>query len=445
MRMKLDFDRDDALDDQARLDKVAETARLLCPHCGSLIDDAQRDTMVDRGVWVFEGQAISEDGTVTGAPIDHDTAGFWIHGTMSKVVSLAALAKEYVSALVVFERTRDPQRLKRATVKSLGEVYEGGGARGFDPKRLKERADEAPAEDRFDRGTVPDEVFFVTAAVDVGGTKFDVIIIGWDLEGRSWIIDRFTIKQRPDGHGNMIDLRPRERIEDWDVIRTQVLNRTLPLALDETLRMPVAAVAIDDGDGNATWKAREFARRMALAKQHWGKAPFWQKVRLVKGASKASAPMLPVKPTPVNVDEDGREVKPSVDEWLLGVWRLKEQTLERLALDEDGPGFVRFADGLPASTYEEFGGEALVDGKWERRGPNESLDLFGYAEAARLMLKPDRKEIAWDTRVPQWARPVPISSPGRVSPDGTPLTSAQAPAKQKKTLFDRFDRLNAGD
>jgi phage terminase large subunit GpA-like protein len=349
-----------------------------------------------------------------------------------------------VSALIAFERTRNPQRLKRATVKSLGEVYEGG-AKGFDPKRLQERAGEVPVDDRFEIDTVPDEVRFITAAVDVGGSKFDVMIIGWDLEGRSWIISRFTIRQRMVGR-NMIDIRPRERIEDWDVLVEQVLDRILPLASNPDLRMPVAAVAIDDGDGNATWKAREFARRCALRRHHWGlKAPFWQKVRLVKGASRATAPQLPLKPTPVNVDEDGREVKPSVDEWILGVSKLKEQTLERLALDEDGPGFVRFADGLPASTFEEFGGEALVDGKWERRGPNETLDLFGYAEAARLMFKPDRREIAWDTRPPQWARPVPTNSPGHGTQTGSPLTSAEAPAKPKKSLLDRFDALNSGD
>jgi hypothetical protein len=33
---------------------------------------------------------------------------------------------------------------------------------------------------------------------------------------------------------------------------------------------------------------------------------------------------------------------------------------------------------------------------------------LAYAEAVRLMLRPDRSDIKWDIRPPIWARPVPI-------------------------------------
>jgi phage terminase large subunit GpA-like protein len=107
----------------------------------------------------------------------------------------------------------------------------------------------------------PSEVKFITAAVDVGIGKFDVSFRGWDLEARSWWIDRYTIKHRtwPDGIDR--DIRTRERIEDWWVLIDKVLTRKFPIMGLEGWAMPVAVMTVDVGDGNVTWKGREFARR----------------------------------------------------------------------------------------------------------------------------------------------------------------------------------------
>lgn len=439
--MPLIYDRQDDLGQDEMLDLVAQSAGLRCPHCGKVNLEADKRPMLDAGEWIFAGQVIDRDGKVMGDPRESESAGFWIHGAMSPMVSHAELARGYVAALVHFERTRQPERLKEWTVKSLGPVYEGTGAgAAINPQLLRERAQEVARAEGFRAGLIMDEILFVTSAVDVGGSKFDVMIIGWDIEGRWWVIERFTIRQRMVG-GRMVDIRPAERIEDWDVLREQVLERVLPLQRDPDQRMPVAAMAIDTGDGHVTWKAREFARRMSR-RQFWGAASApWHKVRLIKGATKKTAPELPVRPREVSKDEHGHAVKPTVLEYDLGVHLLKTQAVERLAVTEDGPGYGRFAEDLPASTFEEFVGEVLVDDDWERRGPNESLDLFGYNEAVRLMLKPDRAEIQWHIaeRRPVWARPVPI--------DATPKTPAATDAAGDATVptkpASRIDRLAA--
>lgn len=443
-RMTLDYTRETGLSDDDMLDRVAASAGLKCPHCGQKAADIHKPEMLLRGVWVHEGQAIRADGAVTGEPRSKQVMGFWIHGTMSPWVSLGDLARRYVAALLVFERTRKPTRLREVTAKVLGEVYEGGSASaGLEAVTLAQR------ERGFEAGTVPDEVRFVTAAVDVGKRKFDVMIVGWDLEGRSWIIDRFTIWTRRVGKRD-VEIRPAERIEDWNVIEEQVLLRELPLASDPALRMPIAGVAVDTGGsaGNkdsdeptgVTWKAREFARRMALKGHFWGtrSAP-WHKVRLIKGAKSADAPEIPVKGREISKDEQGRPVSPVLLEWDLGVFNLKSQSLERLAEEEGGPGHVSFAEGLPRSAFDEFLGEVLIDGKWERRGPNESLDLFGYAEAVRLMLRPDRSAIKWDQRYPSWATPVPIADDEEPEPVSQLVAAA---ATQKMSPIDRLAALN---
>lgn len=425
MYMRLEYDRLPDADDIDMLDHVKATAGLACPHCGVVIrDDEEHEykaQMNSAGVWVHEGQVISPKGKVSGAIKPNDTAGFWIHGTMSPFFRWGQLAKEYVEALLKYERSKDTTAISEFTAKSLGEVYLGVGKkkRVLDAKLLREKAADEELNPYFERGTCPPEVDFITAAVDVGGRKFDVAIWGWDLENRSWLIDRFTLFQAKDGR----DLRPPERQEDWTVIRDQLLKHLVPLAEDPEYGMPIACVAVDTGGsgnndenadekGGVTWKAREFARRMAKSGDS-GRNGY--RLMLIKGGTAKKAPEIgPARE--INKDAEGRKLNPPVKEYTLNVDKLKMLSIERLATDDGGPGQVHYADKLPKSAFDELCGEQLIDGVFHRRGANETLDLFGYAEAARILLQPERADIRWyddergPARRPVWARPVRIAS-----------------------------------
>lgn len=441
-RWTLVYERLVGVSDDEMLDHVEASAGLKCPHCGKKAAEVHKPVMLARGRWVHEGETIAPDGTVTGEPRSRKVLGFWIHGTMSPWVAWGDLARRLVAALVVFERTKKSERLREVTAKVLGEVYEGAGAAGrvVDPVKLRERAE---AGEPIEMGTVPDWVLFCTASVDVGGSKFDVLIRGWDLEGRSHVIDRFTIYQRAilsAGRRQMRDIRTAERQDDWLELEEQVLKRRIPLQSDPLMALPIAGMAVDTGDGHVTWKAREFARQMARKGYHWGRAPnAWQRVRLIKGAKSPLAPELPNVPREVNKDERSQAVSPSVLEYDLGVHKLKELAVDRLAESEGGPGQVTFADGLPRSCFDELGGEVLIDGAWERRGPNETLDLMAYDEAVRQMLRPERADIVWEPveRRPIWARPVPIT--GEIELETTPDAALATP---KPSGIDRLAALN---
>jgi phage terminase large subunit GpA-like protein len=447
MYMRLEYERDDELDDDELLDRVRDTAGLGCPHCGKRIADKHKHSMNLAGKWVFAGEIITPDGRVTGKTKPGDTAGFWIHGTMSPFYSWGQLAREYVEVLLHYERTRNPQPLAEFSAKNLGIVYEGSGpgSRVLNPKLLAQRVADIELNPAFARGTCPPRVDFITASVDVGGRKFDYAIWGWDLEGRSWLIERDTIRTNAEGR----ELRPPERQEDWTVIRDVLLKRVVPLSEDPSLGMPIACVSVDTGgSGNpnqdepkngVTWKAREFARRMARSGDSGIKG---YRLMLVKGAAGKTGPEV-ASPREINKDAEGHPMKPAVKEFTLNVFRLKMQAIERLAVEDAGPGQVHFASGLPKSTYDELCGEVMIDGKFERRGANEALDLFVYAEAARVSLQPERAEIRWfddargPARRPVWARPVPIDE-----------TAGEAvPKKQKKrrpatTSRERLAELN---
>lgn len=426
-----DAERDDAI-------KLAQrTAGLGCPHCGVVItEDAKRHQMIDLGQWMHRGQWLDVELGICGEREPNPAMGFWIHGTMSKMITNAEMARDLEGARQAWRKTRKVDRLREVTAKVMGEVFEGTGNAGqLDGAELKRRRDAREDADRFAIGTVPREVLFLTQSVDVGGGRFDVGLWGWDAEGRSWLIDRMVLRERRHTDGVVRDLRPGERIEDWHVLDEHI-DRHVPLADDSDKALPVALTLIDAGDGNVTWKAYEYARRMTS--RRWGQ---FSAVRVIKGSTSATAAPLPAGGTTVAKDQNGRAVHPVIRLWVLGVHQLRELAVERLGVIDGGPGQAFFADGISQKHLDEFFGERLIAGQWVRSGDNESLDLFGYAEAARLMLEPDRKTIDWTNanRRPQWARPINLSPEG--GDQAAPVSGAGVDEAPKSRLS-RFDALN---
>lgn len=448
----LSYQRDDTIGMDERLAMAERTAGMGCSHCGCVLSDKQRFAMIDEaareGWWMHRGQRLDPVEGIQGEPEPHTKRGFWVHGLMLKVNTAAELAKGLEEVLLKFERSGGSREATKAVrefmSKHLGEIFEGkAGLSGVTAATLVSRSRKERA---VELGVFPAEALFITAAVDVGAGKFDVSFRAWDLESRSWWIDRLTIRQRLWDDGRLRDIRTRERVEDWEAaLIDDVILRTFPIAGNEDWVMPVAAVAVDVSDGNVTWIGREFARRCLLRGLYWGtRANPWSRVRLIQGSRNAAAPELPDKATKIERDENGRPVKPVVQEWTLGVHKLKELTLERLAVNDGGPGQCYFAPDIGSDYFDEYFNEPLIDGKFVRQGPNESLDLFGYEEAVRLMLKPDRKDLRWDRPEgrPRWARPVPANPGTGVPAPGKNKTEA---AKAPQNYLQRFAALNQGN
>jgi Bacteriophage tail assembly protein len=429
-----------------RLKRAGETAAMLCPHCGTCLDEDQRKEMVAGGDYMHAGQTLDVDLGILGDIDPTITMGFWIHALMVSQVSLAELAREMEGAVEHRERTGKTDKVRQVMVRTFGEVFEGAaGSESVDASTLRERVKSMAAGSESDEpvnyrmGEIPDGVMFVTAAVDTGGNRFDVVLRGWDLERRSWLIDRFTIRQRLHPDGVMRDIRPTRVADDWLVLESQVIDRMIPLQSDPTLVLPVAVTMIDTGDGNATWLAYEFARRMD--KKRWAD---WRKVRCIKGVGgkrdRVSAP------TKISKDSEGKVVEPVITLHTLGVDDLKRDTVEDLAIADGSPGQCYFAVNTPRDAFDEFFGETEQEGKWVRSGPNETLDCYAYAEAGRIMLEPDRKDRRWDepAKRPVWARPISLEPDEDPSEPDTPA-AATAPQRKpaKRSILDRFDSLNS--
>ena len=446
-RFRLDYDKSpEGTPIDERLARAERSAGIGCPHCGVLLGEEARAKMAAEGAFMHKGQELDIRAGIVGEPNKSRTWGFWIHVLMAKQVPLSELAREIEAALEHKQRTGRSDKLKQVMVRTFSEVFEGAGdAAGLDARALKARTRELAEEASemamvsYRMGSVPAGVKFLTMAVDIGGNKFDILVRGWDLQRRSWVVDRRTIRQRLHRDGSWRDIAPSKDQDDWQVLEAEI-DRLLPLASDPARALPIACTMIDASDGNVTWKAYEFARRMD--KRRWGA---WRKVRCIKGSTSPKAEPLPAAPTKISKDNEGRPVEPVVTLHVLGVHKLKEGALEDLAIDDRSPGHCYFPSNLPDKHFEELFNEVLIDGKWVRNGPNETLDLMGYTEAARLLLQPDRSSINWADKnsLPIWARPVSLQPEG-----GDPQDSGdEVPAKieqPKRSVMDRFEALNRG-
>ncbi len=152
-------------DEKSTPQQAKRTARLACPHCGSLIADSHRAAMNAAGKFEFTGDPES------------DCASFWISGLASPWRSWGEAAKQWVEAA----HSKEQSRCQAVLNTTFGE-----------PFKLKGDAPEATALQRLKGGyradEVPAGVKLVTCGVDVQRDKLYYSIRGWGARATSWLI-----------------------------------------------------------------------------------------------------------------------------------------------------------------------------------------------------------------------------------------------------------------
>jgi phage terminase large subunit GpA-like protein len=422
--MRLVWRADDGVSEHDMLDQVERTAALECPHCKGLITNEHRLRMNIGGFWLHDGQEVTEDGEVSGSIAHRPVRSYAIHGTMSPFVTLGELARQLVEARLSASATQDDAPLKSVMVKSFGELFAGSDelATFLTPGQLA-----AKLIDRtYALGEVPSDVLFLTAVVDIQANRFEVGVIGWGRDGESWLIDRFRIDRNQRG----IEVRPAERQSDWALIQKHVIDRWYPLQDDPNYEMPIASTAIDSGgQAGVTPKAREFVRqqmvRLGAGEQY--------RIRLIKGSSRREDPEVGTG-KPVDRDDNGRPIDPPIIETQLGVFRIKKVIAKRIRQEPGSPAWMHIPGDAPRYVFSELCSERFVEGDWVKSGANETWDIYIYAEAVRLMLKPDRPSINWEASPPRWARPRRRLN---AKPDVTETNE-----KPKRTALDRLAAHN---
>jgi phage terminase large subunit GpA-like protein len=388
-RFALDFDKHLDFVRYGTPGEAEQSARIICPHCGAVIEQSAKYAMMVKGVWAGPQQDVTAKGKVTGPERDTDIASFNVDGLMG-FSSWGRLARLYREAEIAFETTQNERPLRAFYNVRVGRNYvpQLAGDGPIEADDLAARCEE------WELGTVPPEVGVLTAAVDVQGNRFEVLVTGWGESSESWLIDRFAILQLDNGR-TRID--PSRQVEHWFPLIDKVMRRRYPLANapDETL--PIMTTAIDTGgEPGVSDNAVKF---WAHAR---GEGIPNIAITLVKGGNNPRSVLLPA-PTYLDRRSDGRPRKSGPKLWIPNVHELKNMLDARLRRELPGPGYIHFPADFEAEWFEELTAERLENGVWEKvRRRNETLDLYGYNETARRRLCGNRTDLRW---VPNHARP----------------------------------------
>ncbi len=312
-----------------------EAAGYVCPHCGSVWDDARRWAAVARGEW---------RATVAFA----GTAGFHLWEAYSPWVRLGDMARAFLRA------KRHPELLRTWVNTSLGEVWrDDDGA-----IQVEGLAGRAEAWSELPRGVVA-----LTAGIDIQPDRAELSLIGWGGGEEAWVIEHRVVWGDPTAGQLWADL-------------DHLLARRFVHSLDMA-DLPIRAACIDTG-GSATLSVYAWLHGKA-AKRIWG----------VKGRSTPGGPLWPKRPS--------RASKGRIPLFLLNVDAGKETLYARLRATTPGPGFVHVHRDLPDTYFSGLTAERVttryVKGHPRREwvlpsgARNEPLDCYVYALAALHGLK----------------------------------------------------------
>ncbi|OAT46999.1 phage terminase large subunit family protein [Providencia heimbachae] len=400
---------------------ASEAARLQCPHCLGLIEPSQKRELNSKGIWLIEGQKIDKQGNISGEPRRSRIASFWMEGPAAAYQTWSQLVYKLLVGELDYEKTGSEETLKAAINTDWGLPYL--------PKIAQEQRSGDELKDRaecWDYGSVPKDVRFLVATIDVQGGKkrrFVVQVTGYGAKGERWIVDRFDITRsfRSNEEGEAEKINPSSYAEDWDVLISDVLDKTYPLQDHENSEMGIHSMAVDTGgEEGVTDNAYKFWRKCK-------KEGLARRVYLFKGDGKAKSKLI-TKSYPDNTDRSDRRAKARGDVpiYLLQTNELKDRISAHLGRETIGPNYIHFPDWLDDSFYDELTYEERdSSGKWSKpgKGANEAFDLTVYAHALVILL--GYEKIKWETP-PKWAQLPDIND----VQSSRPVTNRPSPASK---------------
>lgn len=386
--------------------EIVKTVYMKCPHCGARIEHDKKRGMNLRGVWLREGEKIRPDGTRYGNPRESDSISYWLRGPAATFITWSEMVVKYVKALRKYEQTGDDNDLKATVNTDQGEPYvpkEDSGDRL--PEDIMDGAIDRKAKH------VPEDVRSLMATVDVQKNRFEVQVMGVK-PGKPYkivVIDRFPIvkSDRLDDDGDRVWVKPASKLEDWDLIETQVMNKTYPLE-DGSGTMAVSLTLCDSGGKEGvTTNAYNFWRKM----RDEGKQARFQ---LVKGEPNVHAPRVRLGyPDSARKDRHAN-ARGEVPVLFINTNMVKDYIDAMLDVQKDEigcviePASIEFPDWLEIGFYEQLTAEIRKNGKWEKIAgrANESFDLLVYFAAGLAARNIERVDWA---DPPKWLHPWPTN------------------------------------
>ncbi|SFK45476.1 Phage terminase, large subunit GpA [Azotobacter beijerinckii] len=355
--------------------KRPETAYYVCPHCGSIWSDNQKNLSLKRGRW----QATAEFRGIAGYQLNELYATFW--GSRFQVLVEKKLQAEHAAGLgnigpmIAFVNS------------SVGESYEYKS----DAPKTDELA--ARAED-YPELTAPHGVLLITAGIDVQGDRLAVVVTGWGRGEESW---RLYWGELP---GNPVD------VDDpvWSEL-DRLLSRPVPTVAGGQL--VISAASIDSSDGNTNHAVYTYVRN----RQRYS-------LMAIKGASidnRDKEIFTKPPPTADTGQDNTKAARYGLRVHIVGTHKAKTLLDQRLRLKGRGPGRMHWYGEIRADYYEQLTNEVLAPHPrnpskmvWQKKAGrrNEALDCEVYAlHAARSLKTHLLKDHEWDRLEQQLLQP----------------------------------------
>ncbi|MCX4326440.1 MAG: phage terminase large subunit family protein [Lachnospiraceae bacterium] len=324
-------------------DKEVKDINYVCAKCGSIHSETEWKDNFNKGKYIAEYPK-------------RKVRGFHFNSLASTFFGWEKIIKGYIKADEA-RKKGNTQLIKSWFNTELGLPWEEDGE-SADKDKLFKRREKYHCE-------VPDEVIAVTAGVDTQDDRFEVEVVGWGIEYESYGI----VYKRIYG-----DLKQRDVWKRLDDFLLQTFKKT------DGTKMRILCTCMDSG-GHFANRVYKFCKQRTA-----------RKVFAIKGKGGAERPYIS-RPTKNNREETYL--------FTLGVDTGKSLLLQRLLLEEEGPGYCHFPKdekgitrgydkdyfkGLTAEKqvlrYNKEGRPCFVWELTEETKRNEPLDCRNYAQAA---------------------------------------------------------------
>ena len=377
--------------------KSGDSTYMECPKNGCRIVPTSKQSMNARGVWLRDGERIDRDGVRSGEPVSSESATFWLRGPAAAYVSWKALVVKMLNAESDYEKTGSQESLKTTVNTDQGEPYV---MRGDETNRL--------AEDIMDQAIslpkkmVPPDVRALFACIDVQKNLWAVQVMGIRPASTGYdivVIDRFPIikSNRLDDDGERLWVKPAAFLEDWDLIISEVMEKTYPL-YDGSGHMAIRMTFCDSGGKEGvTSKVYDFYRKLKRDGKQGRFMP-------VKGENHPGSPRAAVSYPDTKRKDRLAQARGEIPVLFFNANALKDMLNNMLDRDTAGGGKIDFPDWLDVSFYEELTVETKSPKGWQNKANrrNESWDLLAYFIGACVWQKVD--QVNWRDP-PAWLKP----------------------------------------
>ena len=323
--------------------------RYVCSKCGAISSEAEWKEHYTEGRFIHENP-------------ENPVKGFHLNTLASTLTTWRDMVEKFIVA---------DEQVKKGNIElmkvwvntELGETWEEDGEQVEDEELMKRR-------ERYNC-EVPEEVLYLTAGVDTQDDRFEVEVVGWGPDYENWGIKYAVI------YGDNSNIQ-NQVWKDLDVFLSQTFHKP------DGTKMKIVCTCIDSG-GHRSNQVYRFCKER-----------FNRRVFAIRGSNDSAAAYIQ-KPTKNNREQAYL--------FTLGVDTGKSLLLQRLKVEEEGPGFCHFPKDEKGKPYSPRGydekyfkgltsekqvlhykrGKAVFEWVLKDLGEhkrNEALDCRNYATAA---------------------------------------------------------------